>query len=57
MNDAGSHTSEDVFTEDDAPDIDCYGILGVEKKASEEEIKRAYRRSALRWHPGISTPF
>ena len=30
---------------------DYYGILGVAPAASEEEIKRAYRRLALRYHP------
>jgi len=32
-------------------DKDLYAILGVEKDASEEEIKRAYRKLALRYHP------
>lgn len=30
---------------------DFYQILGVEKGASEADIKRAYRRLALKWHP------
>ncbi|NXO00300.1 DJC21 protein, partial [Rhinopomastus cyanomelas] len=28
-----------------------YEVLGVKRDASEEDLKRAYRRQALRWHP------
>lgn len=31
--------------------MDYYKILGVEKSASEDEIKRAYRKLALKYHP------
>jgi DnaJ family protein B protein 6 len=30
---------------------DLYATLGVSRTASDEEIRRAYRRQALRWHP------
>jgi len=31
--------------------MDFYAILGVEKKCSKEDLKKAYRRMALRFHP------
>ncbi len=30
---------------------DYYRILGIEKGASDEEIKKAYRKQALKFHP------
>jgi molecular chaperone DnaJ len=34
---------------------DLYDVLGVERSASDAEIKRAFRKLAQQWHPDVST--
>lgn len=31
--------------------VDYYDVLSVDRSASDEDLKRAYRRLAMRWHP------
>src|SRR5712692_4357677 len=36
------------------PQTDLYRVLGVERSASADEIRRAYRRLARRHHPDVN---
>jgi preprotein translocase subunit Sec63 len=32
---------------------DYYGLLGLDRSASDADIKRAYKKLALKWHPDV----
>jgi DnaJ like chaperone protein len=40
-----------MFGGSTAPDNRAYEIMGIERNATEEEIKKAYRQMALKYHP------
>ena len=33
---------------------DLYGVLGLQRNASEAEVKKAYRKLARKYHPDVS---
>jgi len=40
-----------MFGGNSAPSNRAYEILGIERNTTEEEIKKAYRQMALKYHP------
>lgn len=43
---------EEIEAEDGPPSIDPYEVLGLETTASADDVKKAYRKLALKHHPG-----
>jgi DnaJ homolog subfamily C member 9 len=44
---------EEDLVDEDPPSINPYEVLGLEKTASADEVKSAYRKAALKHHPGM----
>jgi DnaJ family protein C protein 9 len=44
-------THEDDLTDGEPPAIDPYEVLGLDRTASPDEVKSAYRKTALKTHP------
>lgn len=53
INDEG----EDIEDEDAPPYIEPYEVLGLEKEATADDVKKAYRKMALKHHPGMRHPY
>jgi preprotein translocase subunit Sec63 len=49
-------TNIDDLELDDPPSVEPYEVLAVEKTATQDQIKTAYRKAALKWHPGKLDP-
>jgi preprotein translocase subunit Sec63 len=49
-------TNIDDLELDDPPTVEPYEVLAVEKTATQDQIKTAYRKAALKWHPGKLDP-
>jgi DnaJ family protein C protein 9 len=43
--------------DEEPPTIEPYTTLGIEKTATADEVKSAYRRAALKHHPGMRFTF
>lgn len=43
---------EEDLVDEDLPSINPYEVLGLERNASTDEVKSAYRKAALKHHPG-----
>ncbi|KAL8151092.1 hypothetical protein V2J09_020900 [Rumex salicifolius] len=37
--------------EEDAMGVDYYRVLGVDKNANDDDLKKAYKKLAMKWHP------
>ena len=44
---------EDMGEEEGPPTIDPYEVLGLETEATADDVKKAYRKLALKHHPGM----
>ena len=46
-------SEEDIGEDDGPPVVDPYEVLGLEKEATADDVKKAYRKLALKHHPGM----
>lgn len=52
-----SSEDEELSEEEDGlPTINPYEVLGLEHEATADDVKKAYRKMALKHHPGMRIP-
>ncbi|CAN9093433.1 unnamed protein product [Alternaria alternata] len=56
VNNDESEGENDMDEEDGPPAIDPYEVLGLEVEATADEVKKAYRKMALKCHPDKAAP-
>ena len=49
-------SEEDISMSDGPPVIDPYEVLGLQTEATADDVKKAYRKLALKHHPGMHCP-
>ncbi|KAG0648939.1 putative J domain-containing [Hyphodiscus hymeniophilus] len=50
------HEDDEELSDVEAPTCEPYAVLGIEKTATADEIKSAYRKAALKHHPDKAAP-
>jgi DnaJ family protein C protein 9 len=43
---------EDIEADEGPPSVDPYEVLGLDQNATADDVKKAYRKLALKHHPG-----
>ena len=51
-NEESEGEENDIGEDDGPPTIDPYEVLGLETDATADDVKKAYRKLALKCHPG-----
>ena len=51
-----SDIEEDLLDVGEPPSIDPYEVLELQREATADQIKKAYRKAALQSHPGNTVP-
>jgi DnaJ homolog subfamily C member 9 len=47
-----SDHEDDLDIGSEPPTIDPYEVLNIERNATSDDVKKAYRKAALKHHPG-----